>query len=71
MLNYFSTGIFYSSGGGMQKNSRRYMKFAALLFFAANTILFCFTSRALHAIWQPIKMTKKHPAPPPPLTYNG
>jgi hypothetical protein len=21
---------------------------------------------ALHAIWQPIKMTKKHPAPPPP-----
>ncbi len=47
-----------------------------LLLFAANTIIFCLTSGKINNCsystrWQPIKMTKKHPAPPPQLTYNG
>jgi hypothetical protein len=45
-----------------------------ILFLAANTILFAVLAEkyiTLHARWQPSKMTKKHPAPPPRLTYNG
>ncbi len=67
--------IFYGLGGGAQKNSRRYKNSQHLLLFAANTILFCFTSGKInnysYKMGQPIKMTKKYPAPPHLLTYNG
>ncbi len=43
--------IFYSSGGGTQKNSRRYMKFAAPTIICCKycTILFCFNSGTINS----------------------
>jgi hypothetical protein len=62
------SSIVYGSGGGTQKNSRRYMKFAAQTIIAANTILFCFTRGKIN--FSSYKMAayyadKKKPAPGP------
>ncbi len=40
---------FLQFGWGTQKNCRRYMNSQHLLLFAANAILFCFTSRTINS----------------------
>ncbi len=58
-----------------QRKSRRYMTFAAHTIICCKYysffVLLSVKSKTLRTRWQPIIMTKKHPAPPPALTYNG